>query len=186
MPSTWTHIAAGFAVGALTVPRPPHKKFWFACAIVSAIPDIDAVGRPFGRGDLAFLGGHRALTHSITFALVFSAGLIVAGKLAEYEKNPLRLWLSLACVGLSHASLDILTTYGEGIALLSPWMPDRFRIASQPIGSSFGIDFAAFVGFYIITFGLVRMRRLSAPRALGGNGLNRVTKDSSRSTKSKP
>jgi membrane-bound metal-dependent hydrolase YbcI (DUF457 family) len=35
------------------------------------VPDLDASGRLWGSGDVQWLGGHRAFTHSVVFAVVF-------------------------------------------------------------------------------------------------------------------
>jgi inner membrane protein len=98
------------------------------------LPDIDSIGRPFGLGDIAFLGGHRGLTHSLPFALV--VGLSVA--ILLHRAQPLSVlfgraatYLSLAAV--SHGLLDTLTAYGEGVELLAPFSSRRFTAPWHPL-----------------------------------------------------
>jgi membrane-bound metal-dependent hydrolase YbcI (DUF457 family) len=95
--------------------------------------DLDAAGRVFGYGDLAWTGGHRALTHSITFAIVMSL-LIATVAFRDVVWNPWR-WRLVAylATGMAlHGVLDCFTTYGDGVALLYPWSRSRFTAPWHP------------------------------------------------------
>ena len=98
--------------------------------IVTVALDLDAVGRPFGRGDIVWLGGHRALTHSLLFAV------IAAGLLAWAWRHRLVSWrrfLVFAVLAIaSHGVLDALTSYGEGVAFLAPFASSRWKFEWQP------------------------------------------------------
>ncbi len=101
------------------------------CAV---LPDIDAVGRPFGWGDLAFLGGHRALTHSITFALLL--GLTVAAvafREARWQERRPRIAAYLILATASHGLLDAFAGYGEGVEFLSPFSAARYTAPWRPL-----------------------------------------------------
>ena len=63
------------ALAAVLVPKPVPSRFWITVAVCAVLPDVDAIGRPFGWGDLEFLGGHRAFSHSLVFAA--SVSLVV-------------------------------------------------------------------------------------------------------------
>jgi len=160
---------AGIAVGAATAPDPPPRGFWVVCAVCAALPDIDALGRPFGRGDVAFLGGHRALTHSLPFALVL--GLLLAWiafpTVRRSRKWP-RLWIALALAAASHGMLDALTAFGDGIELLAPFSSKRFRAPWQPLGSTFARDFAAFLLLAAIARIVLWLRGMVPPGFLTG------------------
>jgi inner membrane protein len=136
MPSSLTHAGAAVAIGAGFAPPGTPRRYWVAGVLCAVLPDLDAIGRPFGYGDLAFLGGHRALTHSVSFAI--AVGVVVALLAFRDPHQPCsRTWLAtyLALATASHGLLDLLTTYGAGVALLSPFSAVRFQSPWQPIGS---------------------------------------------------
>jgi inner membrane protein len=137
MPSSLTHAAAAVAIGAAFAPTPMPRRYWVAGILCAVLPDLDAIGRPFGLGDVALLGGHRAVTHSLSFAI--AVGVIVAlvafgDPLRTYNRVTVAAYLALATA--SHGLLDLLTTYGGGVALLSPFSELRFRSPWQPLGAS--------------------------------------------------
>ena len=66
---------AAIAVAAAIVPATAHKRVWSGVVVATAVvPDLDTL-RAFGGPDIAWLGGHRAFTHSIAFAAI--AGLLL-------------------------------------------------------------------------------------------------------------
>src|SRR5947207_10154757 len=69
MPSSIGHALVATAIGAPLAPAAPTRRYWIAGVLCAVLPDLDAVGHPFGWGDLGFLGGHRALSHSISFKI---------------------------------------------------------------------------------------------------------------------
>jgi membrane-bound metal-dependent hydrolase YbcI (DUF457 family) len=76
--------------------------------------DLDAIGRPFGSGDVAWLGGHRALTHSLTFAAALAiAGVAGACRGPQWQGRRLGAWAYLALAFALHGALDALTTYAR-------------------------------------------------------------------------
>src|SRR5688500_17080800 len=113
MASSWTHAVGAIAIAAVAIPRTTHRRVWPLLAIAAILPDVDAIGRPFGAGDVMWLGGHRALTHSVAAAV--AAGLLLAfsvSRSAASVPKRGRLWLSLSIAIASHGVLDSLTTYG--------------------------------------------------------------------------
>ena len=82
-------------------------------------------------GDLQALGGHRAFTHSITFAVLlgFGASLmtLVDGRWAGYRS---RLAVFVAVVTALHGVLDIFTSIGattSPVQFFSPFLDARVR-----------------------------------------------------------
>jgi len=165
--STWTHAVAAIAVAAAIVPATTHKRVWLGVALAAAVPDLDYVRVPFGGDPLSWLGGHRAFTHSITFAAL--AGLVLVPMLrgsTRDAKGSALVWLGLSLAILSHGVLDSLTGYGEGIQFLSPWSDARYRAPWELLGHGIVRDAIAFGLFYFIAHATIRLRRLPMPRLL--------------------
>ena len=120
-------------VVTLVAPRPTSRRLLAAITIAAAAVDLDAVGRPFGRGDVAWLGGHRTLTHSLTFALVLGVAIGFAAWLGSDRRRWGTWGLVAACAIATHGLLDAMTTYGGGVAFLAPWSWARYKFAWQPL-----------------------------------------------------
>ena len=141
MASSIGHAAVALAIGAALRPagRVP-RRFWWLAAGAGVVPDLDALGRPFGAGDLAWLGGHRAFSHSLVFASLFAVALafVVARAMRRDDDQPEcasagRLWLTFALATASHGLLDMLAAYGEGVTLLAPMSWTRFSAPWHPL-----------------------------------------------------
>lgn len=161
MASSWTHAAAAIATVASLIPGPPPKRIWTAAALAGALPDVDAIGRPFGLGDIAWLGGHRAFTHSLIFAvgLGFALTLLL---MAVNSTRPafLRIWLALAAATMTHGLLDSMTLYGDGVEFLSPFSTQRFVAPWQILGNGILRDTFFFAGFAILAAWTIKRRDL--------------------------
>ena len=135
MPSSLSHAIAGLTVGVVLRPVSPTRRFWWAAGLCAVLPDLDAIGRPFGSVGLeSIAGGHRGFTHSMVFALAF--GAVVAWSFFrgnEWDETRGRLWLCFALATATHGVLDALNTKGEGVKFLSPFSDDRFTFPWQPI-----------------------------------------------------
>jgi inner membrane protein len=137
MPSIFAHAVAGAALAtAAFLPRSVPRRVWITGAVVAALPDVDAIGRPFG--NLAFealLGGHRGFTHSVMFALAFSA-MVTWGFFRTPQWTPLRrrLWAAFALAVASHGVLDALSTIGNGVAFWAPFSWIHYEFGWQPLG----------------------------------------------------
>ena len=83
---------------------------WTALAVAAVVLDLDALPRIWGGGDIALLGGHRALTHSLAFALF--TGILLAFGIGCRGFPRWRLAAVLAIAVATHAGLDALTSYG--------------------------------------------------------------------------
>ena len=167
MASSWTHAVGAIAVTSLLVPRATPSRIWVTMAVCAALPDLDAIGRPFGAGDIAWLGGHRAFTHSIPFALALGAVLCLT-VLRAVSAFPTRLllWLALSLALASHGVLDSLTAYGEGIQFWSPFSEARYRAPWPLLGDGIVRDTIAFIVFYGLASAIIMRSGLASPRFL--------------------
>lgn len=132
MPSSVAHgLVAVATVHAFFRAAPVRLS---AVAAIGAMSlDLDAVGRPFHAGDIAWLGGHRALTHAlpIDLALALSLAFIVFRGVAwDGQRGRLVACLVLA-LGL-HGVADAFATYGEGVMFFAPFSSIRLKSAWQP------------------------------------------------------
>lgn len=133
MPSSIGHAFASLAIGAALRPRVPARRFWVAVAACAILPDFDAVGRPFGRGDIVWLGGHRAFTHSFVFAALLATVVVAVWfRTPGWDGWRGRVWTALALGTASHGLLDALAVYGEGVTFLAPFLMQRFESPWQP------------------------------------------------------
>ena len=128
MPSSVAHGFAALALGAAILPRPLPRRLartGIACAVLL---DLDAIGRPFGWGDVGWLGGHRGLTHSLCFAVVVAAMLAFTSKwLASDTRLQWRVFAFLAGAMVAHGALDMLTDDHPAVAILAPFSWQRFE-----------------------------------------------------------
>lgn len=76
MPSSVAHASVAVLLAPLFGRDTISRRVMATTAVAAAVPDVDAIGRPFGFDDVAWLGGHRGFTHSIVFAL--AAGIILS------------------------------------------------------------------------------------------------------------
>jgi inner membrane protein len=162
------------AIGAAVLPYAP-ARVWTVLAVSAAIPDLDALGRPFGYGDVAVLGGHRALTHSLTFAALMSlfAGWRLQPRPAVLA-SLVRLWAAVFIAVASHGVLDAFTAYGAGVAFLAPWSWTRFH-APWPLLAGILSDTALFLIAAVSARIMIRRRGWPLPPVLAWPRSNRVT-----------
>jgi len=130
--SIFGHGIVGFTLATLA--KDKRLKWLVICAIGSSIlPDIDVLtfysGVPYEHPL-----GHRGFTHSILFAIIWAALLmIIFGKERKF------LWfLVIFFSTLSHGILDAMTTGGRGVGFLIPFNHQRFffpwrKIVVSPI-----------------------------------------------------
>src|SRR5688500_684011 len=104
MPSSFAHGFAALALGAAILPRPIPRRLAITGVACAVLLDLDAIGRPFGHGDVMWLGGHRALTHSVFFSVIVAGLLTVLWKgLASGVHAPRwRIFAFLASAMIAH------------------------------------------------------------------------------------
>jgi inner membrane protein len=88
-----------------------------------------ALGIPYGHPL-----GHRGLTHSLLFAVVFAS--ILAAAYLRVSRAPLRYGVVFAYLAVSlasHGLLDALTTGGRGVGFFIPFSTERYFYPWRPI-----------------------------------------------------
>ena len=135
MPTPISHGAVGLAIGVWTAPppAPPEARLCVLAAACAALPDIDVLWSSGLPPSSPF--AHRALTHSIMFAVV--ATTVITS--VAFRQNRARLALTLGLALLSHSCLDALSTYSLGIAFLAPFSEHRCRFPWTPLGRPHGM-----------------------------------------------
>ena len=130
MPTIITHPVVAFAF--------PHiSRGALAAGLVgSVLPDADvaafAMGIPY-----AHVLGHRGLSHSIAFALLFSAVATIWIR----ERRAAAFTFIFLCT-MSHGVLDALTDGGLGVAFFAPFHNERYFFPWTPIRvSPIGVRF---------------------------------------------
>lgn len=121
----------GCALGIWTQRGVPVRRVWIAAAACAALPDIDLLFSPFVE--------HRALTHSLTFALVIAllaAVMLFPGM--KWREGRWRIALVLGSAILSHGVLDALSHYSDGIEFFAPFYTQRYRFFWTPLGDPEG------------------------------------------------
>lgn len=133
MPSSITHAIAGVALGAWFLPATSPRRLWAVAATCGALPDIDILGWALHVPNNSVVG-HRALTHSLIFAIVvgaLAAWSAFRGPAWVAERG--RLWLAFALAMATHGVLDAMTTYSLGIEFFAPFSDRRYRFPWQPL-----------------------------------------------------
>ena len=135
VPSSIAHGFAALALGAAILPRPLPRRLAFTGVGCAVLLDVDAVGRPFGWGDVEWLGGHRGLTHSLFFAIALGSILAVSVKaLPSGEHMRWRVFAFLAGAMAAHGALDMFTDDHPAVAIFAPFTWRRFEAPWEPFG----------------------------------------------------
>jgi inner membrane protein len=128
-PLTHAVVAVTAAVG-FQIPASSFR-YWVVGIACAEVPDLDVIGFWLGVPYEALLG-HRGLTHSILFAVLFS--WVVARWAGRWgDMSHARLWCYLFLATFSHGVLDALTTGGLGVAFFSPFDGTRYFFPYHPI-----------------------------------------------------
>ena len=133
MASIFGHFIVGYTSARLGKTKPGWKLVVLAL-ISSFVPDADVIAFQF---DIPYehLFGHRGITHSIFFALLWSGLLTVL----FFRKKPWLPLIILFLATMSHSVLDACTTGGLGVAFFAPFDETRYFlpwrvIKVSPIG----------------------------------------------------
>ena len=133
MPSSVAHGLTALALGTAILPVCAPRQLVYTGIAAAVLLDIDAIGRPFGLGDLAWLGGHRALTHSVIFAAALGAALTALWWRSQPAMaDQFRVYAFFVAAMVAHGALDAFTDYGEGVAFLAPVSWRRFDAPWAP------------------------------------------------------
>lgn len=140
MASVFGHAILAGAVGSALKKDLRTPKVFVLGIICSIFPDADVLGFKYG---ILYdsLWGHRGLTHSIFFGLLF--GIVVM--LLFHHRNSIKqkfiLALYYSFCTVSHGVLDGMTSGGMGVAYFSPFDLERYflpfrKIQVSPLGAS--------------------------------------------------
>jgi len=134
MATVISHSIAALAVGKAFAPTGMPPKFWILTAICAALPDTDVITFSLNirYGDML---GHRALTHSFSFALVLSL-LVVSAFFREVTTGSVASFTLLFyffVVTASHGVLGATTNGGLGVAFFAPFSSNRYFLPWRPI-----------------------------------------------------
>ncbi|MEW6127851.1 MAG: metal-dependent hydrolase [Acidobacteriota bacterium] len=136
MPSAFSHAVAAVALGRSYTTKPLPKRFWILSALCAVAPDMDVMGKRFGI-EYTDLLGHRGFTHSIIFALVLSALIVLiffSKPIANISRKMIFILFFTATI--SHGILDAMVDGTLGVAFLAPFANTRFFLPFRPIVSS--------------------------------------------------
>jgi len=140
-----THAIVGVSLAYIFKPKHVPAFFYTSCMLLAMLPDIDVFGFLYGV-NYADFWGHRGMTHSILFALIFAFAYLqlqqqVSSRfvLRRQYADTWSLLLVYALVMVSHGLLDMLTNGGLGVALFAPFENSRYffpwhEVAVSPIG----------------------------------------------------
>ena len=135
MASVFGHGIVGYTLSKVIDNK--NTKWLVVMATISAIlPDLDVIGFHFGIHYESPLG-HRGLTHSIVFAILWSLVLMFT-----LGKNHKALWFWVIFLStLSHGLLDAMTSGGRGVGFFIPFNNERFFLPFRGIKvSPLGIE----------------------------------------------
>lgn len=128
------HVVLGMAAARIDARwHPPRRSIVFAMigfATLSLAPDLDVIAFRFGVPYTA-PHGHRGSSHSLMFALMLAPVLALL-----LRSHHMRFWPTTAlcfAVLASHGLLDMLTDGGEGVALLWPFVDERYFFPWRPL-----------------------------------------------------
>lgn len=127
-----TQIALGAAVGEVVGGSRVKNRAMLWGGLAGLIPDLDVLLR-FVYKQSDYLLAHRGISHSATFAILFSPLLawIAFKRTAPGQMSYKRWWLLIFLAVFTHPLLDIMTTYGTGF--LEPFSPARLALGNISI-----------------------------------------------------
>jgi inner membrane protein len=135
LPTIITHsVVAACAVHSFESKK-ETLKFWILSIACSSLPDLDVIGYRWLYIPSYEFFGHRGFFHSPFFAAL--VGIIIV--CIFYRKEVIfsfKWWkyvLYFCVLTASHGLLDALTNGGNGIALLSPLINERYFFPWTPI-----------------------------------------------------
>jgi len=134
MASIFGHALAAASLGTL-YPKPNIKgKFIILGMLCAMLPDADVIAFAFGI-PYESVWGHRGITHSIFFSLLFG-GIISSVFYRQHKLFGKSWWIYstyFALCTLSHALLDAMTSGGLGVAFFAPFENSRYFFPWRPI-----------------------------------------------------
>jgi inner membrane protein len=132
MSTVFSHAVVGLAISAAAPAAGARARLAVAAAACAVVPDVDVVTLWMGVR-WGHVLGHRGLTHSLLFAAVLAALVVILVFRGRTRgRGYLRLWLVLFVATASHGILDAMTDGGIGVAFLAPWDRTRYFLPWRP------------------------------------------------------
>jgi inner membrane protein len=130
MPSVISHPAAPLSLALAYGRGTESHRLTIAAVLASLVPDLDYIGWRFGIS-LQHTLGHRAFSHSLTFAVLLAATAALSHRHLRTSASTAFIVVLISTV--SHGILDALTSGGLGIAFFSPFSNRRYFFPWRPI-----------------------------------------------------
>lgn len=128
MASAFGHAALALGLAAVSS-KPVRTPIIICCGIFSSImPDFDVIAFKFGI-PYQHMWGHRGITHSILFAILWALLCVVIYKKWKTNlstQDYFNIFIFLFLCTASHGMLDAMTTGGMGIAFFAPFTNQRY------------------------------------------------------------
>jgi inner membrane protein len=132
MASAFSHAIVAVMMGRAYQNKELGWRELFLGAFCSVVPDLDVIGFHFGI-QYADLWGHRGLTHSLVFAVLLSASVVVLWHRRHPVVAMAGLFLYFFLCTASHGVLDAMTNGGLGVAFFSPFDTTRYFFPLRPV-----------------------------------------------------
>ncbi|HEY4219169.1 MAG TPA: metal-dependent hydrolase [Gemmatimonadaceae bacterium] len=132
MPSSFAHAAVAVIANPVLAKADRRPAVIWIAACAAAAPDLDAIGWVIHGGSGGLPSAHRGVTHSLFVALAAAALATLVSRYRWPLASVARTFGYFALVIASHGLLDCLTSYGDGVELLAPFVRDRFTSPWQP------------------------------------------------------
>lgn len=134
MPTPFSHIGAALALSPLFKNKGSYIKMLLLGMFCTVIPDIDVLAFDFGI-PYGHLFGHRGITHSIFFSLLFAFIIVFLFYKSSFNnrRQCFMLLLFFFLCTFSHAFFDAMTNGGKGVALFAPFYNERIFLPWRPI-----------------------------------------------------
>jgi len=130
MASAFGHIISALGIGSVFPKKVMKPKVILIGMVSAALPDIDVMSNYFGIFGLDQLG-HRGVTHSLFFAIIWSFVLLIIFHRKNQAKRVL-FFFYFICTA-SHGIIDGLTNGGDGIAYFAPFSSYRTHLPFELI-----------------------------------------------------
>jgi inner membrane protein len=130
MASAFGHALVAITAGKSFFKEPTFKFVFWGC-VCSVFPDLDVIMFNFVPYEHFF--GHRGFFHSLVFCLILAVIIDFFAFTKERNSGRIMRIIYLFLCGASHGLLDMLTSGGLGIAILSPFDDNRYFFPWRPI-----------------------------------------------------
>lgn len=134
MASIFSHGFAAAAIGTCFAEKKHLSRFLILGVLCAILPDADVIAFKFGIPYEHILG-HRGISHSLAFAVVW--GMLLAWLTKPSGASNPNVWIVwaayFAICTASHGMLDAITNGGRGVAFFAPFDNSRYFFPWRPV-----------------------------------------------------